>query len=511
TRPAEESESKTAILQPPAELTPRGVGKRLLAVPFVVAIIVLGGFFSYQYFAPAKQIESIAVMPFVNESGNADLEYLSDGMTETLISSLSQLPNLNVKARSSVFRYKGKDTDPRNLAKELNVQAILNGRVTGRGDQLTVSLELIDPQTEYAIWSQQYSSRQNNLVTLQNEIARDVSGRLRSEVSGSNGQRLTKKYSENAEAYQLYLLGRFHWKKRTKTDIHKAIDYFGQAVTKDPSYALAYSGLADAYSTLQGYDKTVSPRESQTKAREYGLKALSLDDSLSEVHVSIGLILQNVDFDFAGAEREFRRAIDLDPKNADAYSYYALFLGGLGRFDEGETQFRHALELEPASQNINRNYGTFLMLARRYDESEKQLRKTIELDPHFQVVYLTLANTLMLQKRHAECVELFAKSREVAGNNAQAASMRASFARGGWRGFILDFTGQDWIADLRPRYQDAARFASIGENQQALDALEDALTEREGFMAFTNVDPRFDPLRGEPRFRALLKKIGFPE
>lgn len=302
------ADAATRVLRPAndhAALSPSGVDsiagegfdKRLLLAPLVLAVIVFGGFVGYRYFSLTREIESIAVMPFANESGNADVEYLSDGMTETLISSLSRLPNLNVKARSSVFRYKGKDTDPRTVAKELNVQAILSGRVTERGDQLTVSLELVDAETEYAIWSQQYTRKKTELVTLQSEIARDVSGKLKTKFPSSDNLRLTKSYTENSEAYQLYLLGRFHWNKRTKIDIHKSIDYFRQAVESDPNYALAYSGLADAYFILQGYDKTVSPIESHAKAREYGMKALSLDDSLSEAHVSIALILQSVDFD----------------------------------------------------------------------------------------------------------------------------------------------------------------------------------------------------------------------
>jgi Tfp pilus assembly protein PilF len=283
-----------------------------------------------------------------------------------------------------------------------------------------------------------------------------------------------------------------------------------QAVRADPNYAIAYSGLADAYGILQGYDKSVSPLASQVKAREYALKALSLDDTLSEAHVSHGLIIQSVDFDFAGAEREFKRAIELDPKNGDAYLWYALHLTGLGRFDEAEANFRRALELEPASQNVNRNYGNFLMVVRRYDESEKQLRKAVELDPNFQVGYFSLANTLQMQGRYAEAVEAYAKAREVARNSEEAAAMRASFKKGGWRGFVLDFSKNDWMPDNRPKYIDAARLASIGENQRALDALEEAFAERESFMMFLKVDPRLGPLHDHPHFQDLLRRVGFP-
>lgn len=246
------------------------------------------------------------------------------------------------------------------------------------------------------------------------------------------------------------------------------------------------------------------------KAREHALKALSLDETLSEAHVSYGMVIQSMDFDFTGAEREFKRAVELDPKNAVAYLSYALLLTGLGRFDEAEANFRRALELEPASQNVNRTYGNFLMIVRRYDESEKQLRKTIELDPNFQVSYFSLANTLQMQGRHAESVEAYARAREIAGNTEEAAAMRASFKKGGWRGFALDFSKYDWMSDNRPKYMDATRFASIGETEKALDALEQAYAEREAFMTVVKVDPRFDPLRSDPRFQDLLRRVGFP-
>lgn len=456
-------------------------------------------------------IESIAVLPFVNESGNPEMEYLSDGMTESLINGLSQLPKLNVKARSSVFRYKGKEVDPQQIANELNVQAVLNGRVVQRGQDLILYLSLVDAQNGNQIWGEQYNRRQADLLQLQTEIARDVSSKLRTKLSGADEQRLTKNFTANPEAYQLYLLGRFHWNKRSKADIYRAIEYYSQAVRADPNYAIAYSGLSDAYAIVQGYDKSVSPLASQLKAREYALKALSLDETLSEAHVSYGVVLHSVDFDFMGAEREFKRALELDPKNAVAYLSYALLLTGLGRFEEAEANYRRALELEPASQNINRNYGNFLMIVRRYYESEKQLKKTVELDPNFQIGYFSLANTLQLQGRYAESVEAYARAREIAGNTEEAAAMRASFRKGGWRGFALDFSKYDWMSDNRPKYMDAARFASIGETEKALDALEQAYAERETFMMIVKVDPRFDPLRSDRRYQDLLRRLGFPQ
>src|SRR5688572_7123259 len=250
-KPERQSLSAHRAAQPQEELlkSAHRVANPLIAVA-VVAIVLIGGFFSYRYFNAANsgQINSIAVMPFVNESGNADVEYLSDGMTETLIGSLTQLPNLNVKARSSVFRYKGKDADAKTVGKELGVQAVLNGRVGQRGDQVTLSLELVDVATENAIWSQQYTRKQSDLVSLQSEVARDVSSKLKMKLSGADVAKVEKTYTANPEAYQLYLKGRFQWNRRSGDSLKQAVEFFNQAIEKDANYALAYSGLAESYS-----------------------------------------------------------------------------------------------------------------------------------------------------------------------------------------------------------------------------------------------------------------------
>ncbi len=301
--------------------------KKYLAAGLLTLILAVGGFFGYKYFSPTnKQIESIAVMPFVNESGNVDVEYLSDGMTETLISSLSQIPKLNVKARSSVFRYKGKETDAPTIGKELNVQAILNGRVVLRGDDLVLYLELVDTQTGNRIWGDQYNKKLTNLVSLQNEIARDVSLKLKTKLSGADEQRLAKNYTANAEAYRLYLLGRFHWSKRTESDFRKAIEYFQQAIIADPNYALAYALLADTYMMLSASQYGGEPPlEAIPKARETALKALSLDDQLAEAHTALGFILAQ-SYDHPGAEREYKKALELDPNDATAHQRYGYLL-----------------------------------------------------------------------------------------------------------------------------------------------------------------------------------------
>src|SRR5438132_2270276 len=293
--------------------------KAMMATAAVIAVaLITGGYLYWPRGKNTAQIESIAVMPFVNESGNAEVEYLSDGMTETLISSLSQLPNLNVKPRSSVFRYKGKEINPQIIGKELNVPAILNGRVVQRGQDLSLFVELIDLALDKVVWSQQYNRKQSELVSLPSEVARDVSSKLKSKLSGADEQKLAKTYTTNPEAYRLYLQGRFYWNKREEKDLRKAMDYFNQAIALDSNYALAYAGLADSYAILSSYG-FMPVSEADPKTLEFARRALSLDDTLAEPHAAIARQLAQHDYDFAGAEDEFNRAIQLNRNYATAH------------------------------------------------------------------------------------------------------------------------------------------------------------------------------------------------
>ncbi len=482
-----------------------------LAIGLIVLLIASIGL-GYWYFTgrSTKQIESIAVLPFINQSGNADNEYLSDGMTETLINSLSQLPNLAVQARSSVFSYKGKEVSPKQIGNELSVQAVLNGRIAQRGDNITLGLELVDVQTGNQIWGEQYNRKLIDLVSLQTEIARDVSDKLRLRLLGADEQRLTKNYTENAEANQLYLRGRYHWNRRTVKDIKKAIEYFQQSVALDPNYTRAYTGLADAYSVLPTYGGAPS-REVMPKAREAALKALSLDNQLAESHISLGIILNYYDYDFAGAEREFQRAIELNPNSATAHQVYGNLLSNLGRHEESLNEMRRALEIEPLSLITNRFYGIALLWARRYDESAEQLKKTLELDANFIPAYDTLGHAYRMQGRYADSVEAYASSQEALNNLEAAALMRDSFAKGGWQGFLRDMTNKPQLNYLKSRYIVATYYTELGEKDEAIALLNKAYEEREFFITLLKVDPRLDPLREDPRFQELLKRVGFSQ
>jgi len=478
----------------------------VMGLVVIVLVVVAAGNYFYHARRNTAAIQSIAVMPLVNESGNPDNEYLSDGMTETLISSLSQLPNLSVKARSSVFRYKGRATDAKTIGKELNVQAILNGRVVQRGDQLTLGLELVDAQTENVIWSERYYRKPADLISLQTEIARDVSRKLKSKLSGVEEQRVTKNYTENVEAYQLYVKGRSHWNRRTMPDLQKSIEYFNQAIAIDPNYALAYAGLADAYSNLAEHAGTA--RDTATKSREAARKAISLDDNLAEGHAALAHEISKSDYDFAGAEREFRRALELNPNYATAHQWYGNLLSVLGRHEESLAELRRALELDPFSLIINKNHGDSLRQARRYDESIAQLKKTIELNPNFPQAHQSLHEAYLVVGKYAESVDEFARQQEARGDPKAAALVRESYARNGWPGFLRLMTSEAhpikmWVNEL------AVYHAALGEKDDAFNLLDRAYNERRLFLL--KVDPLYDPLRDDPRFQALVKKVGFPQ
>jgi TolB-like protein/Tfp pilus assembly protein PilF len=470
----------------------------------VAATVCIGGYFYFTRKAPT-QIQSIAVMPFINESGNADVEYLSDGMTEALIGSLSH-PNLNVKARSSVFHYKGKETNPQTLAKELNVQAILNGRVVQRGDDLVLYLELVDANTGNRIWGDQYNRKLINLVTLQTEIARDVSQKLKTRLSDASEQLLAKNSTPDTEAYKLYLQGRFYWNKRTVKDLQKSIQYFNQAIAIDPNYALAYAGLSNAYSNLA--EQEGIPPETFIKAKEAALKAISLEDNLAEAHAARAHVIMKTDYDLTGAERGYRRALELNPNYATAHQWYGNMLSFLGRHEESLAQFRRALDLDPFSLIINKNYGNTLYNARRYDESIEQLKKTIELDPDFLLAHKDLHFIYQKTGKYAESVEEFARYQELLGERQAAALVRESYARNGWQGFLRLVTSEAGPIKMSPA-ELAIYYAALGDKEKTFKQLE--IAYREGKLLWLKVDPLFDPLREDPRYQELLRKVGFPQ
>ncbi len=462
----------------------------------------------------AVPIESIAVLPFINESGNADVEYLSDGMTESLITNLSQLPKLNIKARSSVFRYKGRGTDAKTVGRELNVQTILNGRVVQRGQDLTLHVELIDAATENVLWKADYNRQMTNLVSLQSEIARDVADRLRVKLSGTDERKLANNYTENAEAYQLYLQGLYHWNKLSPPEIRKSLEYFQQAVDVDPNYALAYADVGRVYFSLAMTADTTS-QEVLPKAREAALKALKIDDTLAQAHTTLGWVKFWFDWDWDGAEQEFQRSLSLNPNVGDTYIAYAHVFTFTGRVTEALPLARRARELDPLNLRINALEGQALFYAGKYDDAIVRLQKTIELEPNFFLAHLFLARVYIEKKMYTEAIAEATKARDVSGGHSEAvAHIVYTLAKSGRRE-----EAQAALNELKkraaeeryvPPYSLALAYNGLGETDEAIASLEKGLQQRDVRMTLLKVEPKWNNLRGDPRFQDLLRRVGFP-
>ncbi|HYH84914.1 MAG TPA: hypothetical protein VEX60_05480, partial [Pyrinomonadaceae bacterium] len=357
-------------------------GRRWIVVTLI--LLVLGGAAAAVYFyrhagETEVAIESIAVLPFANQSQDQETEYLSDGLTESIINSLAQLPNLRVIPRSSVFRYKGQETDPLAAGRQLGVRAVLVGRVMQRADGLTVSAELVDVRDNKQIWGERYDRKLSDLLPLRQEISRQITERLKLGMTGEEQKRVTRDYTADTEAYRLYLRGRYYWNKRTPEDLQTALDFFQKAIDKDPSYALAYAGLADTYNVVSSYG-VMHPRESYPRAKAAAERALAMDDTLAEAHTALATSLASYDWDWAAAEREFRRALELNAKYPAAHYFYSYsLLTPMGRHEEAVSEMRKAQEYEPLSLIVNTNLGWALIYAGRYKEAEEQLRRTLEI------------------------------------------------------------------------------------------------------------------------------------
>ncbi len=489
-----------------------GIKQHKIAAAIAALVLVMSAVGIWAYLHAHNTdiaIQSIAVMPFANEGGNADLEYLSDGMTETLISSLSQIPNLNVKARSLVFRYKGKDTNPQIVGRDLDVQAVLNGRVVQRGADLILYLELVDARSGNLIWGDQYNRKQTDLVSLQGEIARDVSSKLKMKLTGAEEQQMTKNYTSNAEAYRLYLRGRFYANKRTAADAQRAIDSFNQAIAIDQNYALAYAGLGMAYSYLAIYGHTPS-KEAFPKARQCATKALELDSTLAEPHLTIGLLTFLQEHDIGAFERGTKRALELNPNSTDAHRLNGLRLLFLGRFDESMASLRRALEIEPLSLPGNLNYAYCLFYSGRIADGEAHMKKTVELSPDFWLSHYYLSSAYRFKKDFAGAAEELAIAKDLRGEAEGARLIRNSFKKGGWQEVLRAITTADPKIQFYP-YDLATFYAELGDKDRAFAKLNQAIEEHDQYIGFMKVDPFMRPLHDDPRYREMLRKAGLPE
>ena len=454
----------------------------------------------------------LAVLPFENGSGDPNAEYLSDGITESLINSLSQLPHLKVMSRDSAFRYKGKDTDAQTVGRELGVRSVLKGRVTQHGGNLAISAELIDATDNSHIWGQQYSRKPADIFAFQEKIAKEITKALRLRLTGQEEKSLARTYTTSAEAYRGYLQGRYWSNKRTEDGFNKGIECFQQAIAKDPTYALAYCGLADCYSMHANYG-FLTPHNGYSRSHDAALKALEIDDTLSEAHVSLGFIKSDYAWDWSGAEKEFQRAIALNPNYATAHQWHGYALWKTGRIEESIAEHRRALELDPLSLPVNRNLGLAFYLARQYDLAIEQLRKTLEMDPTFALTraYLGIAyiEKGVYTEGIPECEEAAAHISAgpyaisalgyvyaVSGKKAEAQNVRDR---------LMKLSEQKYISS---RFM-ASIYAGLGEKDKALESLSAAYEDRSLQIGpGVTADPTYDSLRGERRFQDLLRRIG---
>jgi serine/threonine-protein kinase len=473
--------------------------------------VILAAMLLYWLNRPLYVIDSLAILPFANVGADPNSEYLSDGITENLINSLSQSPGLRVTARSLAFRYKGPQVDPQKAGRDLRVRAVLTGRVKERDGTLNIQAELMNVSDGAQLWGGQYNQRLSDILALQEEMAREISGKLRLKPTAEQQKRLAKRPTESTEAYQLYLKGRYYWNRRTEQTLKRAVEYFQQAIDKDPGYALAYAGLADCYAVYNSYQVEL-PRESGPKAKAAAMRALDIDNTLAEAHASLGMTRMSYEWDWAGAEHEFQRAIELDPDYATARHWYAICLAATGRNDQAIGLLKRAQGLDPLSLIIQADLGLVMHFAGRDDEAIEQVRKALEMEPNFAAGHRPLGMAYEQKAMYSEAIAEFQKALEVSrGNPFALGSLGHAHAVSGNREKARQ-TLSDLLALSKRRYVSpfdiAVVYTGLGDKDRALEWLEKALDDRSLEMIFLKVDPRFDSLHADPRFAMSLRRIG---
>ena len=462
---------------------------------------------------PAKErgIESVAVLPFENKSGNADSEYLSDGLAESLIYRLSQLSNLKVSPRSSVFRYKGKEIDAEKIGNELGVDAVMSGRLIQRGENLTISVDLIDVKNKKTLWGEQFERKISDLLTTQREIASAITEKLQVKLSGTDSSGITKQYTSNNDAYQLYLQGRYFWNKRSSGNLKKATELLRAATEKDPNFALAYAGLADCYA-VSYYYVGERPRELMPQAITYAAKAIELDPTLAEPHATLGFVRWLLERDKATAEREFLRAIELNPNYPTAHHWYSRYLRGIGRLDDGFREIKRAEELDPLSLVIINNLAEIYIDKGDLNSAGRECQRMIDLDPGFWAAHQTLGIILVKQRRYAEALTEAQKSTQLADrSNASLALLGHVYARLGQRSET-----DAVIKELERRYAKKEAdgrdlvvvYAGLDDKDKAFTWLEKAFADRSVFLVFLKLEPLMETLHSDPRWKELEKRVG---
>ena len=457
-----------------------------------------------------RAIESIAVLPLANAGGDAEAEYLSDGITETIISRLSRLSGLRVMSRSSVFRYKGADVDPIAVGRELNVGAVVSGRVLHRGDDLVIRVELVDLSDGSQLWGEQYNRKMADVFAIENEIATQISENLRLKLSGEEKQSLTRGATRSADAYRLYLQGRFYWNKRTGDGIRKGIDYFRRAIDTDPGYAGAYVGIAHSYDVL-GFHAIEPPGETFPKAKAAARRALEIDPTLVEARVPLAYALFYYDWDWPEAQREIQRCLEEAPGEPMAHNYYGSFLTALGRFDEALASWRRAKELDPIAPVIRGGTGWCLFFARRYEEAIKESEGALELDPTFPIALGVIGLASGKLSRHDRAIQEIKKAIEPSSSTRYRADLAYAYAKAGRpeeaRATLAELETLSQTRYVSPYFL-APAHAALGDVEMAFSLLEKAFAERSNGMTDLSTDPNLDDLRSDPRLADLIRRVG---
>ncbi len=465
-----------------------------------------------------EQINSLAVLPFVNASADPNAEYLSDGITESIINNLSQLRQLKVMSSSSVFRYKGRTDDAQEIGRELGVRAVLLGRVLQLGDKLIIRTELVDAIDGSQLWGARYGKATSDILEIQEEIAREISETLRLRLSGEEQKLLTRRYTENIKAYHTYLRGRYYWNKRTSADLQRALGYFWQAVDEEPAYALAYAGIADCYNWLGYIFGRMPPQEAMPKARAAAFKALEIDDHLAEAYASLAFVKCVFEWQWKEAGDYFKKAIELNPRYAPVRHVYGVYLATVWRqFDQALAEVNKGLELEPLSLPINHMVGHLLLLARRPDEAIAQFRKTLEIDPRYTLAHSNMGYAFEYKQMYPEAVEEFLQGNPFGDTSAEnQAVLERAFRVSGWEGYLrkqLDLSLERWESDGRWHgyaYSIARNYARLGDRNNAFLWLEEAYIAHSGMLIWTPIELHFDNLRSDPRYIDLHRRLDLP-
>lgn len=515
-------DNEAGHLAQPIEIEQRQPRSRKNRVPWLwikvaLACVIITAFgaaayrvFTSNFLAKENRIQSLIVLPLVNVKNDPNNEYLSDSITEDIINRLTQVPKLKVIARATAFRYKGRDADLQNIAKELKVDALVTGRMTVDGDNLTVQAELVNPSDGTQVWGEKYVRKAKDLMAIQEEIAREISKRLNLQLSGEEERQVAKPINTNSDSYELLIQGRYHFMKWTTEGQKKALELFTRAIEKDPNYAPAYAWLSGTYDQL-GLRGDLPKAEAESKAREYAVKSLELDGSLAEGHAALGIIKWR-DWDWTGAEQELSRAVELNPNWSDGLDIYASFLNTTGQLEKALQLSKRAIEIDPLSPNINLTLGKTLFLLRRYDDAAEQYRKTLDLYPNDSTTHLDLAWAYVQQAKFDKATEEMKKLSGLTEDNADRLLLS---------GYIQERTGKSQDAKMviekleelaakgrKVAYHLAVLCAAMGDNQQAVNWLEKAFAEHDYELSRVKLDARFDNLRADSRFTEIIRHLG---